>query len=215
MTSPRDSNDDGAPQFASDPTGWPPRDYRDWVHSQVANRILLRIGAIGIGSIIVLAGGYITVHDRLLESSQNAVRDLVVEQVRPTIRNEVLFQIMDKSELVEDAKGQIDSAVNDSIGRIFSSEQFTKTASRHLHTMLDRTGGPQDIILNKALARAADPVSPIPCVRLHYSYTHYCTLAYEHRRPQSLCASSLCERSSWRFSKMNLEEKQFLSSSFR
>ena len=158
MTSqPRNPNNDDKPvepstrQLSS-------QEYREWVQSQIANRLFLKLSAIGIGTLLIIAASYIAIQERILESSKRAVTDSVVTLLRPEIRTEVLSHLVDRSEIIKttekDIGQRVRSSVEESIRQKLKDPTFTDDASKELLNRLQETGGVQDLILQEAAQSA-------------------------------------------------------------
>lgn len=167
MASSSDERNDGASEGQGKAPEWTVKDYRDWVHSQIANRMFWKLGTIGTGSIIVLVGAYLTFQHQNLQSAQESIQLAVTNEVEADLKEiearlqtkmetEVLTQIVDRSALVDHARSQVSSAVNDTIDDLFNREESRRDIAERLMQLLDRTGGTQKVILEEARRRAVD-----------------------------------------------------------
>ena len=152
-------NSSGNPEDAA--VQWPPREYREWVQSQVANKMLLRLGALGVGSLVILAGSYFGLQNYVLDQSTNVivrqVRTQVRKELEPVIKSEVLERIMNQPALIEETVDRITTEKSPHIRKIIDSEKFRTAASKQLTSMLTDTRLPQEYIMKDALAKALNP----------------------------------------------------------
>ena len=155
-----DNNPNGGTTADDIPTTLSRTEYREWVHSQVANQMAMRIGAYGVGLLAVVLATSVGIHAWFLRDTRDDIETAVVLKVEPTIRETILVELIDRTKLVEEAKTQINTEVQrevtKTVASIFDSDEFVQEASTNLNRFLKETGGPQDLILNNALERASD-----------------------------------------------------------
>lgn len=83
---------------------WKQSEYREWVQSQVANKMLVRLSAIGIGSLFVFGTAYFGLQNFVLKTQQSDIESAVVSKIDPRAESIVLKHLVVRSALVEKAK---------------------------------------------------------------------------------------------------------------
>ncbi len=160
MSPPPTDNNPPPPTQMPHSTTWPPTDYREWVHSQIANKLFLRLTAIGVGTLVAIATAYIGINTWVLKTSQTEIARTVEQKVDPKIRTQVLANLLDRTVLLADARKQIEGLlpgeVEHAIDEVMTSSEFQTKIRDDLAELFNQTGGPQDIILDAALRRAKD-----------------------------------------------------------
>ena len=144
--------DDKSPEDIA--TTGPPKDYREWVQSQIANRMLLRLSGIGVGSLALFLGGYFTLQDWLLEGQRPDIVANVISEIQDDIKSAVLEQIINQSELIEAAEDQITAKDSRILSDIVRSDEFSKQSTDVLLERLREDGTAVQIILQEALQQA-------------------------------------------------------------
>ena len=136
-------------------TAWPPPLYRDWVQTQIANKMLLRLGGLGIVSVIVVVVSYFLAQNFVLDNIrpkiEKAVYDSVRQQTTADVQNEVLRQLVGQPELLEALKERITKGTH--IDAILKSAAFTEPATARLIKLSEETNLVQGVILREALKR--------------------------------------------------------------
>ena len=159
MASPPDPQKGGPPATTANLAELSPQEFRDWVQSQIANKMLIRLSAVGFGLIALMAGGFIASFDWALRNSQTTIQKNVVDEVskevQTNIKAEVLTQILDRSALMEHAQNEIQTAAGQAIIDSLQSEDFKNKTFKLLVENLGKSGGPE-IVLHTASERAVD-----------------------------------------------------------
>lgn len=147
-------------QPEDDAIEWPPRVYREWVQTNIANRMLLQLGGIGIGTLVILSGSYFSLQNFVLDSIrpgiiEEAVKQAVAEAERQ-IPGTVAQTLLNESQLLEDLRDEALKSDSEVISGIVNSSEFATAATQILIERLEAEGGPQRIILNEGLKMALE-----------------------------------------------------------
>lgn len=161
------NNDQPAQEPSSRETraiGWQDSDYREWVQSQIASRMLLRLGGITVVTLLAIAtAAYTFINSVRTEITASLLKD-VTQIVEPTIERQldlrlggaVASALLDQSKLVDEAVEQAETELNERIPDLVQQERFIDPAAKAISKVIQDRGASQRIILDEARSSIFD-----------------------------------------------------------
>lgn len=146
---------------------WGDADYRTWVQSQIASKMLLKLGGFTVATAIALAGVGFAYVQSVQDHVQNTIRDNLRSEISNELREELEVQIARdvtlalsrQPELVRRIIDQAQDALESKISSLVREEGFVELTSDVIFQALQAQGGLQRILLEEARQRMFDPRS--------------------------------------------------------
>ncbi len=153
------------PVQAESPTQWPPENYRQWVESQIASKMLVKLsailGVVGVGTLAAIVTGYLSWQGQLLKNQQQSmektVEDQVLNSIRPQISSQIAERLLDASGLVEKAEQRLPSRIDALLTQQLADPEFRNKIAQTVIDELIEDGDLQAVIMDVALRKANDP----------------------------------------------------------
>ena len=144
---------------------WPHAQYRDWVQSQIASRMLLKLGGFTLATAVLAVGAIYGYYQAVREDFETDLIDRAAAEaaakVRPVIatemKAEVALALLNSSAIVEDVVTRAEDDIAEAVTELVGTPDFTDRASDQVFAELRKTGAAQRLILEEAGKQMADP----------------------------------------------------------
>ncbi len=157
----------GASDTEKKAVNWPEAEYRSWVQSQVASRILLQFGGVTAATLV---GAYLWINDQIQDERQSIVDELRLEfstQIQTSVGEtlgadlpgEVARQLLDQSNLIDEAVAILREEWPETVDNLVQEDEFIDTASAAVFSALQSRAASQRIILDEAMRTMGDASS--------------------------------------------------------
>ena len=147
---------------------WGDTEYREWVQSQIASKMFLRLGGITVASALGLAVlSYRTIttaatdlENRLSASVTTAVVPDVTENVIGIVPLHVAQALLDQSKLVEVTVETALEEMQKQLPTLVQKPEFVEPAAKAVFQAMTSSGASQRIILDETYRQMVDGESP-------------------------------------------------------
>jgi hypothetical protein len=134
--------------------GWPPADYREFVQTQIANRMMLWLGGIGVTTIIALSSAYIGLQSYFNASNKAELTEGVKQNILSQLPALIIKQLADQSQLVKNAEQDLRKQVDNISKSVLDSSSFQTELNDKVFKGLEKDEALQKIILAEAWQKA-------------------------------------------------------------
>jgi hypothetical protein len=139
--------------------GWPPADYREFVQTQIANRMMLWLGGIGVTTIIALSSAYIGLQNYFNASYKAELTESVKQNIFNQLPALIIKQLADQSQLVKNAEQDLKKQVDNISKSVLDSSSFQTELNDKVFKGLEKDEALQKIILTEAWQKASTGTS--------------------------------------------------------
>lgn len=143
-----------SPPTEDNAVDWPPPDYRAFVQTQIASKMLLRLGSITIATavlVVVAIVGYVEVFEqRITDRIVREAADAAADELEQEISGIVASALLDQADLVGETVDQAQIQFRALIPGLVQSPEFFEPATDAVFAELSNTGGSQRLILDEA-----------------------------------------------------------------
>jgi hypothetical protein len=135
-------------------TKWPPADYREFVQTQIASKMIVRLGGIGITTIIALSSAYIGLQNYFNASYKAELTAGIKKEVVGDLPVYISKQIVESAKLVQNAEDQLKKGLGKAAQGVIDSPDFQRDLNAKVFKGLEEGGALQKIILAEAWDKA-------------------------------------------------------------
>lgn len=160
------------PDTETKATHWPDGEYRAWVQSQIASKMLVKLGGLTAASVLaaVFWLGNLIENEResaveeLRAEFSTQIQGSVAQALSDELPGQVALQLVQQSNLVKLAEEELRDQWPDTVTALVARDEFIDTASEAIFSTLEDRAASQKLIMDEAASTMGN-VSSSPATR--------------------------------------------------